>query len=66
MSGSSDFPIGGGNADNVCKIIQNCPALYPLVVCLIPSNQKPGHDGITNPGFSTFLTMFQKAPLLTP
>jgi poly(3-hydroxybutyrate) depolymerase len=62
----ANFPIGGGNADNVCKQIQNCPTLYPLVVCLIAGNQHAGHDNIVNPGFSTFLEMFQKAPFLTP
>jgi poly(3-hydroxybutyrate) depolymerase len=62
----ANFPIGGGNADTVCKKIQNCPDLYPLVVCLIPGNQHAGHDNITNPGFGTFLSLFGKAPLLTP
>ena len=57
---------GGGNADTVCKKIQNCPDLYPPVVCLIPGNQHAGHDNVANPGFGTFLTMFEKAPFLTP
>jgi len=62
----ANFPIGGNNADTVCKRIQNCPDLYPLVVCLIPGNQHASHANVTIPGFGTFLTMFEKAPLLTP
>jgi poly(3-hydroxybutyrate) depolymerase len=62
----ANFPIGGGNADTVCKRIQNCPDLYPLVVCLIPGNQHQGHDNVANPGFGTFLSLFEKAPFLTP
>jgi poly(3-hydroxybutyrate) depolymerase len=61
-----NFPIGGGNADSVCKQVTGCPTLYPLVVCLIPGNQHAGHDNITNPGFGTFISMFLKAPFLTP
>jgi hypothetical protein len=62
----ANFPIGGNNADTVCKRIQNCPDLYPLVVCLIPGNQHAGHDNVANPGFGTFISLFEKAPFLPP
>jgi poly(3-hydroxybutyrate) depolymerase len=60
-----NFPIGGGNADTVCKMVSGCPTLYPLVVCLIPGMQHQGHDNVANPGFGTFISMFEKAPFLT-
>jgi hypothetical protein len=63
---TADYPIGGGKADSTCKIITGCPAMYPLIVCLIPGSQHAGHDDITNPGFTTYLKAFEKAPLLTP
>jgi poly(3-hydroxybutyrate) depolymerase len=60
-----NFPIGGGNQDTVCKKIRGCPELYPLVVCPLPGNAHGSHDNVTNPGFSTFISLFEKAPLLT-
>jgi hypothetical protein len=62
----TNFPIGGGNPDTTCKKIMGCPDLYPLVVCALPGNAHGSHDNVTNPGFSTFLTLFQTPPLLTP
>jgi poly(3-hydroxybutyrate) depolymerase len=66
LPNDANFPIGGGNADSVCKLVPNCPALYPLVVCLINGNQHAGHDNVANPAFGTFVSMFSKAPFLTP
>jgi hypothetical protein len=62
---TADYPIGGGKPDTTCKQITGCPALYPLVVCLIPGNQHASHDDTTNPGFTTFLKFFSKPPQLT-
>ena len=61
-----NFPIGGGNADTVCKQVMGCPTLYPLVVCLLPGNQHASHDNVANPAFGTFVSLFLKAPFLTP
>ncbi len=57
-----NFPIGGGNPDSTCKQIVGCPGQNPLVVCTLPSS----FTDIVNPGFSTFLALFEKAPLLSP
>jgi hypothetical protein len=59
---TANFPIGGGNADTVCQQLTGCPTLYPLVVCLIPGNQHASHDNIANPGFSTFVKLFENPP----
>ena len=62
-----NFPIGGGQrATRSASRSSGCPTLYPLVVCLITGNQHAGHDNVTNPGFGTFISMFSKAPFLTP
>jgi hypothetical protein len=58
-----NFPIAGV-ADNTCKQILGCPAIYPLVVCAIPGTNHASHDAIANPGFSTFLLMFSNAPFV--
>jgi hypothetical protein len=60
-----NFPIGGGNSETTCKRIVGCPAQTPLVVCMLPTSPS-GLDDIINPGFSTFLELFEKAPLLIP
>jgi polyhydroxybutyrate depolymerase len=57
------YDIGNGSA--LCQRIKNCDPLYPLVVCPLNGNGHGSHDETTNPGFSTFLKSFQKAPLLT-
>jgi polyhydroxybutyrate depolymerase len=57
-------PFPGGPAE--CKMIKGCPALYPLVVCPLNGNGHGSHENIVNPGVSTYLQMFQKAPFLTP
>ncbi|MES1172471.1 MAG: hypothetical protein ABUL77_04475 [Bacteroidota bacterium] len=62
----TNYPIGGGNADTVCKKIMGCPELYPLVVCALPGNAHGSHDNVANPGFATFISSFSKAPLLVP
>jgi hypothetical protein len=61
-----DFPIGGNNAANTCKKIVGCPDLYPLVVCALPGTAHSSNDSVVNPGFATFLKMFEAAPYLTP
>lgn len=33
-----NFPIGNGYADDSCKLIKDCDALYPLVVCARPGS----------------------------
>jgi poly(3-hydroxybutyrate) depolymerase len=60
------FPIGSLNSDTTCKKIVGCPALTPLVVCALPGSGGGAHDNVANPGFSTFITLFMNAPLLTP
>jgi poly(3-hydroxybutyrate) depolymerase len=60
-----DFPIGGGNPATTCKKIKGCPDVSPLVVCPFLSNQSSVHPTVANPGFSTFLKLFETAPLLT-
>ncbi len=61
-----NFPIGGGKPDDTCKRVVDCDPLYPLVVCPLPGNGRSGHDDVVNPGWSTFIKMFEVAPLLTP
>jgi hypothetical protein len=61
-----DFPIGGNNATSTCKKIVGCPDLYPLVVCALPGTAHSSNDSVVNPGFATFLKMFEAAPYLTP
>lgn len=56
------FPIGGGNADNVCKLIQGCSELYPLVVCPLPPQHQQSFNYVVEAAGSTFLNMFLKAP----
>jgi polyhydroxybutyrate depolymerase len=62
---TANYPIGGSNAESTCQRITGCPALYPLVVCAIPGTQHSTDDSVANPGFSTFLKMFETAPLFT-
>ena len=59
------FPIGGVNPDATCQKIKGCPDLFPLVVCLIPGNQHAENTLVAEPGFSTFITLFENPPLLT-
>jgi hypothetical protein len=60
------FPIGGSNGVDTCQKVVGCPDLDPIVVCAIPGNQSGGNDNVVNPGFSTFINLFDFAPLLTP
>jgi poly(3-hydroxybutyrate) depolymerase len=60
------FPIGGGNAANQCKKFKGCPDLYPIIFCTVDNKTHDSHENMAEPGFSTFLQMFQKAPFLTP
>jgi len=60
-----DFPIGGGNDPATCKLIKNCPALYPLVVCALPGNMHASHPTVVEPGFPTFLKQFNMGAFLT-
>ncbi|HEX3695673.1 MAG TPA: hypothetical protein VH374_09810 [Polyangia bacterium] len=59
------FPIGGGNADDQCKQVKGCPDLYPIMVCTVNNGTHESHENMAEPGFSTFLQLFQKAPFLT-
>jgi hypothetical protein len=61
-----DFPIGGNNSDTACKKIRGCPDVTPLVVCALPGNASSSEPAVANPGFSTFIKLFETAPLLTP
>jgi hypothetical protein len=61
---TANFPIGGAKLDSTCQRITGCPAIYPLVVCLISGNQHASHPDTTNPGFTTFLSMFSAAPFV--
>ena len=63
---SSDFPIGGGNAASTCKLLSGCAPLFPLVVCKLAGTGHSAHLTVVNPGFSTFIRLFEKAPLLAP
>ena len=61
-----NFPIGGGNPDTTCQKIRGCPDLTPLIVCLLPGTTRSMNDNVVNPGWSTFITLFENPPLLTP
>jgi hypothetical protein len=50
----------------VCKKIRGCPDVTPLVVCALPGNVSTSEPAVANPGFSTFIKLFETAPLLTP
>jgi hypothetical protein len=58
-----DFPIGGGQAANVCKRIKNCDPLYPLVVCALPGKTHSSHPEIVVPGYPKFIGLFSAPPL---
>jgi poly(3-hydroxybutyrate) depolymerase len=60
-----NFPIGGGQPDDTCKLIKNCPALYPLVVCALPGTAHGSHDPQANNGFSTFVKQFSTGAFVT-
>jgi polyhydroxybutyrate depolymerase len=53
------------NSPSVCKLLQGCPELYPLVVCEINANDHDSHNDIVNPGVSTYLQLFQSGAFLT-
>ncbi len=58
-----DFPIGGGQAANVCKRIKNCDPLYPLVVCALPGGNHGSHEQVVLPAFPKFIGLFSAPPL---
>ncbi len=60
-----NFATGGGNADSLCQRILGCPGLEPIIRCKLPTNPV-SLVPIVNPAFSTFLELFEKAPLLSP
>jgi hypothetical protein len=60
------FPIGGANPDGTCKKIMGCPALTPLVVCPIVGTVVAAQENLVNPGWPTFLSLFEAPPLLNP
>jgi poly(3-hydroxybutyrate) depolymerase len=53
------------NSPTVCKLLQGCPEIHPLVVCEINANDHDSHNDIVNPGVSTYLQMFQSGKFLT-
>lgn len=53
-----DYPIGGNNQPDTCKLISGCPAEYPLVVCALPGNDHDSHDSVANPAITTYLNGF--------
>ena len=59
-----NFPIGGNNVDDTCKRIVGCDPLYPLVVCAVPGNGRGVSESIVRPAWSTFIKLFEAAPLL--
>jgi hypothetical protein len=60
------FPIGGNQPDNTCKLMKGCPALSPIVVCAIQTNNSTVGVGIRAPGFMTFLKLFESPMALGP
>jgi poly(3-hydroxybutyrate) depolymerase len=61
-----DFPIGvEATMGNICKKVKGCPELTPLVVCPLAGNGHGTNPTVANPGFSTFIKLFQSPPLLT-
>lgn len=60
-----DFPIGN-KPSKTCEKIMGCPAVTPLVVCLLNGNGHGSHDDVVNPGAVAFLKLFMSPPLLTP
>ncbi|HEX2873549.1 MAG TPA: hypothetical protein VHP33_19960 [Polyangiaceae bacterium] len=63
---SEDFPIGGGQNPGLCKRLSDCDPLYPLVVCALPNVTRSSNENIVNPGWSTFLELFESPPLVAP
>jgi poly(3-hydroxybutyrate) depolymerase len=57
------FPIGTGPND--CRKYKNGPALYPMVICLLPGTGHASHDNVVDPGWPAFINLFMTAPLLT-
>jgi poly(3-hydroxybutyrate) depolymerase len=60
-----NFPIGGGKPDDTCKLIKGCPEIHPLVVCALPGNQHAPHNDTVEPGFATYLKLFNQGAFLT-
>jgi hypothetical protein len=56
------FPFGPGDQGR-CRRITGCSDLAPLVVCAIPGTYPSGNDALANPGFSSFLRLFEQPPL---
>jgi hypothetical protein len=58
------FPISATDSTS-CKKFVGCPAIAPLVVCPLFGNQASSNDAVVNPAFTTFLSLFERSPLLT-
>jgi len=54
-----DFPIGDTNPNATCRKIQGCPEATPIIVCALPGNASTSNDNVANPGFSTFIRLFE-------
>jgi hypothetical protein len=37
---------------------KNCSELFPMVVCPLPLGDHSGHDDVVNPGWVTFVKLF--------
>jgi hypothetical protein len=61
-----DFPIGGGNAPSTCKRVAGCSPLDPIVLCQIQTTVQSANAAVVGPGFTTFLGLFEEAPLRSP
>jgi hypothetical protein len=64
LTNAVDFPIGGGNASSTCKRLHGCSALFPLIVCPLPSAALGSSNAsVSIPAFGTFTRLFEQPPL---
>ena len=59
----ANYPIGGHQPADTCKLITGCDPLYPIVVCALNLNDHGGHDNVVNPAVSTYVKAFSAPPL---
>jgi hypothetical protein len=58
------FTIGTGD-NGSCRKLRGCPETFPLIVCPLPLNDHGSHDNVVNPGWVSYIKLFQAPPLLT-
>lgn len=58
------FPIGGGKPDDTCQRISGCNPLFPIVVCPLPGPAQTINEDVMQPGWATFIKMFQAPPFV--